>query len=208
MTAVDDQGRPEPPPAAGEVATLLGFLEYQRATLAWKCAGLDAAGLNTRMPVRRSPSADCSSISPSRGRLVPRSLHGRATGPPPWDAVDWEVDPDWEWRRRPTTRRRSFRAVGGGRGRARGRVAGRWPRGDWIRWPGGRGGTAAHRACAGSWSHDRGVRPAQRPRRPAARGDRRPNGGVNLGRTVNGGPAGRLPSVLVAGDGVRPAISP
>ncbi len=26
-------------------ATLLGFLDYQRATLAWKCAGLDAAGL-------------------------------------------------------------------------------------------------------------------------------------------------------------------
>ena len=40
MTYLDEQGRP-----ADETATLLGFLEYQRATLAWKCAGLDAAGL-------------------------------------------------------------------------------------------------------------------------------------------------------------------
>ena len=31
--------------AADETATLLGFLDYQRATFAWKCAGLDAAGL-------------------------------------------------------------------------------------------------------------------------------------------------------------------
>ena len=28
-----------------EVATLLGFLEYQRATLAWKSGGVDATGL-------------------------------------------------------------------------------------------------------------------------------------------------------------------
>ncbi len=45
MTELDEHGRPEPPVAAGEVATLLGFLDYQRATLAWKCSGLDAAGL-------------------------------------------------------------------------------------------------------------------------------------------------------------------
>ncbi|GAB3945644.1 DinB family protein [Kribbella albertanoniae] len=37
--------RPEPPLAAGETETLVGFLEYHRATFAWKCAGLDAAGL-------------------------------------------------------------------------------------------------------------------------------------------------------------------
>ncbi|MFC9689543.1 DinB family protein [Kribbella sp. NPDC056951] len=37
--------RPEPPLAAGETESLIGFLEYHRATFAWKCAGLDAAGL-------------------------------------------------------------------------------------------------------------------------------------------------------------------
>jgi hypothetical protein len=43
MTDLDGQGRPEPPLAGDETATLLGFLDYQRATLAWKCPGLDAA---------------------------------------------------------------------------------------------------------------------------------------------------------------------
>jgi uncharacterized damage-inducible protein DinB len=42
---VDDHGRPEPPLAADEAATLLGFLDYQRATFRWKCAGVDRSGL-------------------------------------------------------------------------------------------------------------------------------------------------------------------
>ena len=33
------------PSRGDETATLLGSLERQRATLAWKCGGLDAAGL-------------------------------------------------------------------------------------------------------------------------------------------------------------------
>src|ERR1700693_2879962 len=49
MTDLDEQGRPEPPLAADETATLLGFLDYQRATLAWKCSGLDAAGLQAKV---------------------------------------------------------------------------------------------------------------------------------------------------------------
>ena len=49
MTDLDEHGRPEPPIAADETATLLGFLEYQRATFAWKCAGLDAAELQAKV---------------------------------------------------------------------------------------------------------------------------------------------------------------
>src|SRR4029450_8696736 len=45
MTLLDAQGRPEPPLASDETETLVGFLEYQRATFAWKCSSLDAAGL-------------------------------------------------------------------------------------------------------------------------------------------------------------------
>ncbi len=97
MTDVDEQGRPEPPRAAGETATLLGFLEYQRATLAWKCAGLDAAGLR----------ATVGASSMTLGRLLKhlayveddwcsRWLHGRDRQPP-WDTVDWTADPDWDW---------------------------------------------------------------------------------------------------------------
>ena len=43
MTVVDEHGRPEPPAEGDETATLLGFLDFQRATLAWKYEGLDSA---------------------------------------------------------------------------------------------------------------------------------------------------------------------
>jgi hypothetical protein len=47
---IDEQGRPEPPREDGEVATLLGFLDYQRATLAWKCRGLSDEQLRVTLP--------------------------------------------------------------------------------------------------------------------------------------------------------------
>ena len=40
--------RPEPPYTGGERATLVGFLDYQRATLAWKCDGLSDEQLRLR----------------------------------------------------------------------------------------------------------------------------------------------------------------
>jgi uncharacterized damage-inducible protein DinB len=46
----DGSGRPEPPPAGTEVQTLLGFLDHQRATLAWKCSGLDDGQLRSALP--------------------------------------------------------------------------------------------------------------------------------------------------------------
>jgi uncharacterized damage-inducible protein DinB len=96
-TEMTGPARPEPPLSGGEVETLLGFLDYQRATLAWKTAGLDSAGLNT--------TAAASSITLGgllkHMALVEDSwfserLHGRAEGPP-WNTVDWNADRDWEW---------------------------------------------------------------------------------------------------------------
>jgi uncharacterized damage-inducible protein DinB len=83
--------------AGDEAATLLGFLDYQRATLAWKCAGLDSAALN----------ATVGGSSMTMGGLLKhlayvedswfsRWLHGHDKAPP-WDAVDWTADPDWDW---------------------------------------------------------------------------------------------------------------
>jgi uncharacterized damage-inducible protein DinB len=43
----DRRGRPKPPHQGDEIATLTGFLEHQRGTLAWKCRGLDDAQLRT-----------------------------------------------------------------------------------------------------------------------------------------------------------------
>jgi len=42
--------RVDPPPAADEATTLVAFLNYQRDTLRWKCAGLDAEQLSTPLP--------------------------------------------------------------------------------------------------------------------------------------------------------------
>jgi hypothetical protein len=44
-----EEGRWEPPVAGDEDATLLGFLERQRATFAWKTEGLDADNLRATL---------------------------------------------------------------------------------------------------------------------------------------------------------------
>ena len=95
---IDAQGRPDPPVAAGESATLLGFLEFQRATFAWKTAGLDADGC------RRTTGASSMTLGGMMKHLAlveegwfSHSLWGEPYGAP-WDAIDQKADPDWEWR--------------------------------------------------------------------------------------------------------------
>ena len=97
MTNPNENGRSEPPVAGDEIATLLGSLDRQRATFAWKCSGLNAAGMRA--------TVGASSIT--LGGLLKHlalvevdyfagRLHGRELGPP-WDDVDWSDDRDWEW---------------------------------------------------------------------------------------------------------------
>jgi uncharacterized damage-inducible protein DinB len=97
MTDLDEQGRPEPPFAADETATLLGFLEYQRATLAWKCAGLDAAGLRATVGASSMTLGGLlKHLAYVESDWFSRWLRG-ADRQPPWDTVDWHADPDWDW---------------------------------------------------------------------------------------------------------------
>jgi uncharacterized damage-inducible protein DinB len=98
MTHDDEQGYPEPPAVGDEAATLLGSLERQRATLAWKCADLDAAGMRASVGASSvtlggllKHLAYMEDINFSRD-LAERDL------PPPWNAVDWSTDKGWEWR--------------------------------------------------------------------------------------------------------------
>jgi len=97
MTQLDEQGRPEPPAAADETATLLGFLEFQRATFAWKCEGLDAEGLAATVAVS----------SMTLGGMIKHlalvedwwfsEWLGGLEQAAPWDTVDWDADADWDW---------------------------------------------------------------------------------------------------------------
>jgi uncharacterized damage-inducible protein DinB len=97
MTELDEHGRPEPPLAAGETDTLLGFLDFQRATLEWKCAGLDAAGLNATVAASSMTLGGMlKHLAYVEDQWFSRWFLGRERTSP-WDTVDWKADPDWDW---------------------------------------------------------------------------------------------------------------
>jgi uncharacterized damage-inducible protein DinB len=94
---IDDHGRPEPPQAGDETASILGFLDYQRATLAWKCAGLDTAGLAATVGVSSMTLGGLlKHLAYVEDYWFAQRLHGRDKSPP-WDTVDWAADQDWDW---------------------------------------------------------------------------------------------------------------
>jgi uncharacterized damage-inducible protein DinB len=89
MTQVDDVGRPAVPLAADEAGTLLGFLEYQRATLAWKCSGLDTDGLVATVgPSTMTLGGLLKHLTRVEDIWFSQRLHGR-DAEPPWDTVPW-----------------------------------------------------------------------------------------------------------------------
>jgi uncharacterized damage-inducible protein DinB len=97
VTYLDEQGRPKPPGRGDEVTTLLGFLDFQRATLEWKTSGLDKAGLGAT--VGRSSmtlGGMLKHLALVEDSWFSQWLHCRDPRPP-WDTVDWQADPDWEW---------------------------------------------------------------------------------------------------------------
>lgn len=87
------------PPAAGsEVDTLIGSLERQRRTFAWKCGDLDAAGLSaTTAATTMTLGGLLKHLALVEADYFSMKLLGNDPGPP-WNTVDWDADPDWEWR--------------------------------------------------------------------------------------------------------------
>ncbi len=94
---IDDQGRPEPPVASDEVATLLGFLEFQRATLEWKCRELGSADLQKKI----------ASSTMTLGGILKHMAYVEnhwfsdwlfdREKLSLWREVDWSKDRDWDW---------------------------------------------------------------------------------------------------------------
>jgi uncharacterized damage-inducible protein DinB len=97
VTNIDDHGRPEPPISGNEVDTLLGYLDYQRATLEWKTRGLDEAGLRRTIA---SSTMTLAGLLKHMAYVEDQWFSGMLLDLPrmsPWDAVDWAATPDWEW---------------------------------------------------------------------------------------------------------------
>lgn len=83
---------------SAEASAVLAVLERNRRVFAWKTGGLDRGGL----------AATTAASSMTLGGLVKHmalvetdwlvvKLAGQPYGPP-WDDVDFDADPDWEWR--------------------------------------------------------------------------------------------------------------
>jgi uncharacterized damage-inducible protein DinB len=94
---LDDHQRPEPPLEAGEVPTLLGFLEYQRGTLSWKTAGLSDEQLRSHL----APTTMTLGGILKHMALVEdywfTNVIGERDLPEPWASHDEKEMPDWEW---------------------------------------------------------------------------------------------------------------
>jgi hypothetical protein len=103
VTFLDRQGRyvarqVDPSDVGDQVATLLAFLERQRATFAWKCGGLDAAGLGAAHP---PSSMTLGGMLKHLARFEDDMSTEWLGGQPqlaPWNGVDWVADHDWDWR--------------------------------------------------------------------------------------------------------------
>jgi Protein of unknown function (DUF664) len=84
--------------AGDEAEALLGELERVRSYLAWKCGGLNAVQLNTRLePSAITLGGLLKHLALVEDSHFSRLLLAQPAGAP-WDAVDWDADPDWEWR--------------------------------------------------------------------------------------------------------------
>jgi uncharacterized damage-inducible protein DinB len=97
MTDLDEYGRPDPPLAAGEVATLTGFLDYQRATLAWKTRGLSDEQLRASIhPTTMTLGGLLKHMAAVEDNWF-NDVVGERPASEPWASADWEADEDWEW---------------------------------------------------------------------------------------------------------------
>jgi hypothetical protein len=85
------------PVAGNEVDSLLGALERNRRTFAWKCIGPSASGMRATLgPSSMTLGGLLKHLALVEDHSFSRGLLGHDLGAP-WDGVDWDAQPDWEW---------------------------------------------------------------------------------------------------------------
>jgi len=93
----DEYGRPEVPLEGDELATLRGFLDYQRATLDWKTRGLTDAELRVALPpTTMTLGGMLKHLACVEDYWFTRVVGEQETAEP-WRSVDWDSEPDWDW---------------------------------------------------------------------------------------------------------------
>ena len=99
MTSDVEQGQPpwEPPFAGSEAEHLVGALDRLRATFRWKADDLDADGLRARVGASTLTLGGLlKHLALVEDAQSGEKLSGIDLGPP-WDGVDWDATPDWEF---------------------------------------------------------------------------------------------------------------
>jgi uncharacterized damage-inducible protein DinB len=90
--------RVEAPIRADEVTALRGFLDYHRDTFRWKCSGLTQEQLATaHAPSTMTLGGMMKHLALNEVGWFGATLAGTPY-PAPFASVDWDADPDWEWR--------------------------------------------------------------------------------------------------------------
>jgi uncharacterized damage-inducible protein DinB len=87
----------EPPLAGTEAEQLFGALDRLRTTFRWKTDDLDSAGLQSRIG---AGSLTLGGLLKHLALVEEHYSRTKLSGAPlgaPWDAVDWEAEPDWEF---------------------------------------------------------------------------------------------------------------
>jgi uncharacterized damage-inducible protein DinB len=96
-TWIDQYGRPRPPDAGDETTLLLGFLDLQRATLAWKTRGLDAAGLRATVGASSMTLGGLlKHLAAVEDYWCSRWLRGNPAAEP-WASAPPDDGADWSW---------------------------------------------------------------------------------------------------------------
>jgi Protein of unknown function (DUF664) len=87
----------EPPLAGTEAEHLIGALDRLRTTFRWKAAGLDRAGLQTRIGASTLTLGGLvKHLAAQEDYAFTTKLTGEPLGAP-WDATGWDGSDDWEF---------------------------------------------------------------------------------------------------------------